>query len=64
MPTSTELSPFDRAASASVYSVHGHFCGTAEVWEAYFRGQISQRLRESLLQQLRGRLMREVPLLR
>ena len=59
---SSDLSPYDAAASASLYSAAAHFAGAAEVWAAFFAGSISGKRREELLFVLRRRLEREVPL--
>jgi hypothetical protein len=53
-------SPFEYAVSVPVYTARAHFHGAVEVWDAYARGQISQKRREELLSVLRGRLAREV----
>jgi len=56
MPTSTQLSPYEAAASALFYSRAAHFAGAAEVWAAFFHGSISSKRREELLRVLRDRL--------
>jgi hypothetical protein len=64
MVTSTDLSPYDSAAQALFYSRAQHFAGAAEVWQAFADRKISSKRREDLLSVLRGRLSREVPLLK
>ena len=56
MSTSTELSPYEVAASAAVYSRAIHFHGAAEIWVAFANKKISSAQRESLLRHLRDRL--------
>jgi hypothetical protein len=57
MPSSTDLSPYEAAASALFYSRAQHFAGAAEVWEAFAAKQISSKRREELLCVLRDRLL-------
>lgn len=56
MSASTQLSPYEAAASALFYSRAQHFAGAAEVWEAFAARQISSKRREELLSVLRARL--------
>ena len=55
--TSADLSPYEQAASAVVYSRAIHFFGAAEIWEAFAAKQISSKRREELLRVLRDRLL-------
>jgi hypothetical protein len=57
MPSSTDLSPYESAASALFYTRAVHFQSAAEVWEAFAAKQISSKRREELLRVLRDRLL-------